>query len=212
MMVAAISGAPGTAMEESTVDDAGRAAGGERAPGARLRAPSPAAEVEPATVLTFADFYDQNRHAVVAVAYGLSGSRWAAEELAHDAFLAALRRWDEVAGFDNPAAWITRVVVNRAASRWRRLVNESKAMVRLGAQRRRPLPELEPEDDRFWARVRSLPKRQAQAITLHYLEDLSVAEIAGILGCAEATVRVHLHRGRVSLAQTLGIGPAEEQP
>lgn len=74
MMVAAIPGAPDTAMEESTVDDGGGAARREQVLGAPLRTPSLAAGVEPTIVLTFADFYDQNRDAVVAVAYGLSRS------------------------------------------------------------------------------------------------------------------------------------------
>jgi len=53
--------------------------------------------------------------------------------------------------------------------------------------------------------VRKLPDRQAQAVALYYLEDCSVAEIALALGCAEATVRVHLHRGRQTLGRALGL-------
>ena len=54
---------------------------------------------------------------------------------------------------------------------------------------------LSAEAGEFWHAVRRLPKRQAQAVALHYLEDASVAEIAAIMGCAENTVKVHLHRG-----------------
>ena len=52
--------------------------------------------------------------------------------------------------------------------------------------------------------VRRLPTSQRAAIVLHYYEDRPVAEIASILGCAEATARVHLHRGRKRLAELLG--------
>jgi outer membrane protein assembly factor BamB len=45
--------------------------------------------------------------------------------------------------------------------------------------------------------VRSLPRRQAQVVALHYLGDLPVAEIARVLGCAEGTVKAHLHFGSV---------------
>ena len=51
--------------------------------------------------------------------------------------------------------------------------------------------------------MRALPARQAQAVALHYLEDRSLAEIARILGCAEGTVKAHLHRGRRALADAL---------
>ena len=58
--------------------------------------------------------------------------------------------------------------------------------------------------------MRLLPRRQAQTVALFYALDMSVADIAGILGCAEGTVKVHLHRARASLAATLHQG--EEEP
>jgi RNA polymerase sigma-70 factor (ECF subfamily) len=60
------------------------------------------------------------------------------------------------------------------------------------------------EDAHFWKSVRALPKRQAQAIALHYLEDLPVADIADVLDCSPNTVKVHLHKGRQRLAHKLG--------
>ena len=52
--------------------------------------------------------------------------------------------------------------------------------------------------------IRRLPASQRAAIVLHYYEDRPVAEVAAILGCAEATARVHLHHGRNRLRQLLG--------
>jgi RNA polymerase sigma-70 factor (ECF subfamily) len=52
--------------------------------------------------------------------------------------------------------------------------------------------------------VRRLPKRQAQAVALHYLEDRSVEDIAAILECSTGTVKQHLHRARRRLAALLG--------
>jgi DNA-directed RNA polymerase specialized sigma24 family protein len=48
-------------------------------------------------------------------------------------------------------------------------------------------------------------------LTLYYLGDCSVGEIAVTLGCAEGTVRATLHKGRLALAQRLGLG-LEEGP
>ena len=70
--------------------------------------------------------------------------------------------------------------------------------------------EIQLSDDRFWTEVRNLPERQAQAVALHYLEDLPVAEIAEILVCAPGTVKVHLHRGRRALAAALGMTVTED--
>jgi RNA polymerase sigma-70 factor (ECF subfamily) len=46
-------------------------------------------------------------------------------------------------------------------------------------------------------------------VVLHYLADLSIAEIADREGVAEGTVKSWLHRGRAALAAQLGADPAE---
>jgi RNA polymerase sigma-70 factor (ECF subfamily) len=53
------------------------------------------------------------------------------------------------------------------------------------------------------AALARLPQRQADAFVLARIEGLEAAEIAGILGCSEATVRVHLHRAVLRLAREL---------
>ena len=52
---------------------------------------------------------------------------------------------------------------------------------------------------RLWDAVHRLSPRQRAAVILHTQEQLSTAEIAEVLGCAEATVRVHLHRAVAAL-------------
>ena len=148
--------------------------------------------------------------AVVGLAYALSGSRLGAEDLAQEAFIAAHQRWEKIRGYDKPEAWVRRVVSNLAISGFRRRAAEKKALDRLAGQRAQPLPELETEDDEFWQTVRELPKRQAQATALFYIEDRSVAEIAVILDCSPATAKVHLFRGRQALATRLGLEVSNE--
>lgn len=155
-------------------------------------------------VMTFETFYQREFRSVIGLAYALSGSRSAAEDLAQDAFLAAHRSWDSVGRYDKPQAWVRRVVANMSVSMFRRSLREAKAIARMKSEEA-ILPSLPAEDEQFWKAVRALPKRQAQAIALHYLEDRSVAEIAEILDCAEGTVKVHLFKGRQKLAQRLGI-------
>jgi RNA polymerase sigma-70 factor (ECF subfamily) len=41
-------------------------------------------------------------------------------------------------------------------------------------------------------------------VALFYLEDRPMAEIAQILGCSKATVKVHLFKARKRLAELLG--------
>jgi RNA polymerase sigma-70 factor (ECF subfamily) len=157
----------------------------------------------------FDALYRRDFPKVVALAYALSGSRSAAEELAQEAFLAAFRRWDRIGAYDDPGAWVRRVVCNRSVSVIRRRIAEAAAIGRLAGQRTLPTPM--PDDaDAFWRAVRSLPARQAQAITLYYVEDRSVLDIASILECAEGTVKAHLSKARAALAVGLGAHPGEE--
>jgi RNA polymerase sigma-70 factor (ECF subfamily) len=61
-----------------------------------------------------------------------------------------------------------------------------------------------------WDQVRraisSLPLAQRVVLVLHYLNDLSVSEIAEILEVPEGTVKSRLHYGRRALKATLGLG------
>ncbi|MDQ1615480.1 MAG: hypothetical protein QOJ60_1419 [Actinomycetota bacterium] len=158
-------------------------------------------------VETFEAFYRRELPGLVAFALVLSGSA-AADDIAQEAMLTAYRHWDDVVRMDVPVAWVRRVCANGAVSVLRRRAVEARAMLRHGAPREAVEP-IEEEHERFWAEVRRLPRRQAQAISLHYMYDLGVAEIATTLGCAEGTVKVHLSRGRTALGARMG--RAEEE-
>ena len=143
---------------------------------------------------------------MVALAYALSGSRWAAEEIAQEAFIRAHRSWPKVSGYDKPGAWLRRVTANLATSHLRRRMVEVKALSRLALRRTAALPPHPVEEAALWSAVAALPVRQRQAVALHYLEGLPVAEIAGVLGMSESTVKTHLQRARHALAATLEAG------
>jgi len=49
-----------------------------------------------------------------------------------------------------------------------------------------------------------LPRQQRAVLVLRYCEDLSEAEVAGILGCSPGTVKTHAHRGMNALRAILG--------
>jgi RNA polymerase sigma-70 factor (ECF subfamily) len=151
----------------------------------------------------FEEFYGREYLAVVGLAYALSGSRWGAEDLAQEAFMAAHRDWERIGLYDRPAAWVRRVVANLSVSAFRRRVAEAKALARVPFGRDELLPDLAEGDPEFWAAIRSLPRRQAQVVALHYLEDRSVADIAEILDVTPGTVKRHLHDGRQALVRRL---------
>lgn len=168
----------------------------------------------------FDALYRDEWSGLVALGWSLTGSWARAEELTQDAFADAYRRWDEIGQLDRPGAWVRRALINRAASDHRRRDVERRGLARWSS---RSAPDADAAtadrtgdqatdrvgDPAFWDAVRSLPPRQVECVALHYLEDRSVADIADILGCKEATVKVHLHRGRSALAQRLADRPAD---
>jgi RNA polymerase sigma factor (sigma-70 family) len=166
----------------------------------------PAEERLAATVMTvpFDDFYAVEYAGVLRLAVALTGRREVAEELAQESFVAAYRRWSRVGTLEDPAGWVRRVVTNRCVSSGRRYVTELRLLTRLRQERSHVDPP-QPVDDELWSIVRGLPPRQAQVLALAFVEDRTVTDIAGILGCGEETVRTHLRRGRAAVARELGL-------
>jgi RNA polymerase sigma factor (sigma-70 family) len=156
-------------------------------------------------------FYEREYHSLVGLGYALTGSWPAAEDLAQEAFLAAHQAWQRISRYEQPGAWVRRVAANRAVSLRRRQLVEARGLLRLAGRRLlgadADQSQQAEEAADFWRAVRALPRRQAQAVALFYLEGYPTAEIAGVLGCSNATVRGHLHKGRRTLARRLRAEP-----
>ena len=147
----------------------------------------------------------EDRFAVLAalgykVAYRLTGDRAESEDLAQEALARAYLRWRKVAAYDE--AWVARVTTNLAIGRWRkhrRVVVTGTGEPAFG---RFPAPAAgaDPLDRIELVRVlRSLPRRQREAVALRYLADLPEADVAAWLGCSVGTVKTHTHRGLAAL-------------
>jgi DNA-directed RNA polymerase specialized sigma24 family protein len=122
-----------------------------------------------------------------------------AEEITQDAFVQLLHDWPKVSHYERPEAWVRRVAVRLAM----RAIRRQRLWVLV---RTELLPRAAPPPSRFdlEGAIRRLSGSQRAAIVLHYYEDRPVSEVAAILGCAEPTARVHLHRGRKRLRELLG--------
>lgn len=152
---------------------------------------------------SFNAFYVVEFPRMVDIAYALSGSRLAAEDLAQDAMVTAHEQWYWVGTLDRPGAWVRRVVIRKAASLYQRRKAEARALARLGPLRGTTMPRPDAEAEHVWREVRRLPKRQVEAVALFYLDDLSISEAAEVMGCAENTVKAHLHQARQTLSKRL---------
>ena len=165
----------------------------------------------PAVVtVDFESFYVQTGRRMLSLAYSLTGSWGDAEDLVQEAYAAAHRRWNVVGTYEDPAAWVRRVITNRAVSRWRRLSHEVNVRQRLAARVMETSSAAEPANEAFWAAVRALPRQQKAVVVLHYVEDQSVDAIGALLGCSSGTVKTQLFRARRTLADRLGARMGED--
>lgn len=122
-----------------------------------------------------------------------------------------MRAWERPAGaepIDSLPAWVTRVSLNLAKSRLRRVRAEARARQRLGAAPPDTGPTARTDVERALA---TLSRRQREVTVLRYYLGMDVAEIAGALGVSEGTVKTQLFRARHALAALLGEPEDDEE-
>jgi RNA polymerase sigma-70 factor, ECF subfamily len=124
-----------------------------------------------------------------------------AEDVVQEAFARAWQRWQKVSRYEDPVGWVRRVAWNLATSRWRHLVIAARFRL---SHRDRPVPAVGPDHVVLVSALRELPDAHRRAIVLHYIADLSVAQVAIEMAAPNGTVMSWLHRGRVALAAHLG--------
>jgi RNA polymerase sigma factor (sigma-70 family) len=101
---------------------------------------------------------------------------------------------------DHPEAFLRTVVVNRARSTQRRQIVERLHLQRF---REREAISSAPVLDETWNVIRSLPVKLRIVVVLRYYEDLSLSEIAVLLGQPLGTVKSNLHRAIRKLEELL---------
>jgi len=125
--------------------------------------------------------------------YAYTGGR---QDLADEALAEAFARAiGSDARIRDPVAWLYRVAFRLAAGELRRARLGDNQVPEEGADPTET-PDLLPA-------LRELSPNQRAAIVLVYEDGLTMAETAHRLGITQATVRVHLHRGRNRLRELL---------
>lgn len=152
----------------------------------------------------FDEFYVRTRDRLAVQIAALTGDPTEAGDHVQEAFVRAWTRWSHVSGLDDPEGWVRRVAHNLAVSRWRR--------TRRTVSGNRPDTAVEWDDEQraVVAALAELPRPHREAIVLHHLVGLPVAEVADQLRAPVATVKSWLSRGRRQLATLLEPSATEE--
>jgi RNA polymerase sigma-70 factor (sigma-E family) len=161
--------------------------------------------------VTFEEFVSTRLGALVRYATVVTWDPHLAEDILQNVLVRAQSRWPRIGGLDAPEQYVKRMVVNEFLS-WRR--RRAARLVPLSRESldtlMAPAPEpTAPHDERdaMLRLVAALPPRQRAVVALRFYEDMSVDQIADLLGCAPVTVRSHLSRALAALRDALPATP-----
>lgn len=144
-------------------------------------------------ISSLAQLYQREFGGLLRLAFSMTSSESASEEIVQDAFV---KLQAAGTGVTNPAAYLRTSVVNACRSHHRH-----QAVVR-----RAPAPRAavyEAEHDELFDAVAALPWRQQAVLALRFHLDLPEHEIASTLGCRPSTVRSLTFRALASLRKEL---------
>jgi RNA polymerase sigma factor (sigma-70 family) len=132
----------------------------------------------------------------------MTGSRHEAEEIAQEAYVRVLERWDQVQHLENPTGYLFVTALNVFRKRLRRA----------GIALRRSIG-MAPSQDAFGAvedravvldALAQLPPDQRAALVVTALLDYSSEEAGRMLGARPSTIRARATRARTALRELIG--------
>jgi RNA polymerase sigma-70 factor (ECF subfamily) len=150
---------------------------------------------------SFEAVYRKYRDIVLHFGIQCVGRREIAEELTAEAFLELHRHWETIE-LERLPSWLLTVVKNRAADHWRRKELERRYMVAELPPIQTPNPLSRPAPAGLFENAALKPVHRI-CLTLRYVQEMTVAEIAARLGLTEVQVKGHLQYARGLLRKQL---------
>ena len=161
-------------------------------------------------------FYRQIQSGLLVRLFYLLSSRHDAEDVMHDAFIQAARKWHTLRNksASSATAWLYRIAVNLALNKLRQ--RKRRGEVALGELTNYQSvhqfvsallsPEQAYEVSTALDALNSLSQRQREIYLLRHYFGFDIEDIADHLGRGPSTVRVHLHRAQETVRRKFGDG------
>lgn len=154
----------------------------------------------------FDEFVAARQPSLLRYATALTGDPHAAADLLQHALTGTWRHWRRIRD-GSPEAYVRRAMLHAAASRWRRQVSRESVVAEPPDGPVGPDHAVATvERDALWRALRGLPPRQRAVLVLRFLDDLSEAETAALLGISTGTVKSSTSRALASLRLS-SVGP-----
>jgi len=176
--------------------------------------------------LQFDALYRRYLAQVYSFAFYELGDHHEAEDVTERTFLAALGNLDRFEERARPAdgdgastfrVWLFQIARNAVAHQRRGRRRHPQAPLEAAALVADPLDieggaTIRDEASAAWQAVGRLPADRRRALVLRFVEEMSTAEIAGVLGRSEGAVRVLIHRALRTVARDLGTRHGRQTP
>ncbi|WP_295214125.1 RNA polymerase sigma factor [Ruminococcus sp.] len=157
----------------------------------------------PQDEMAFAQFYARHVDTVYRVCYIRMKNQMDAEDLTQETFLRAMGQPQLWADEKHARAWLIVTASNLCKNALRHWSHSKREEVE-DWESAMGTSEPPDQDSAVLSAVMDLPDQYKTVVYLFYYEGYSGAEIAGMLGKKETTVRSLLHRSRKLLSKSLG--------
>jgi RNA polymerase sigma factor (sigma-70 family) len=154
----------------------------------------------------YGELVDRYKSYAFTLAHKILESRPEAEEAAQDAFIKAFHHLKNFKRDAKFSTWLYRIVFNTAVSYKRKRKGHFQSIENTiieYAQEAEGMLEKSDKTKYLGQAMQRLNEADQLAITLFYLQEFSLEEIAGITGMQSNTVKVRIHRARQRLADEL---------
>ena len=146
----------------------------------------------------FCEQYDKYKNTVYSVIFNYVQNQEDTADLLQEVFLKLYTTDTEFTGDEHRKAWLIRVSVNLCKNHLR----SSKRRKNVALEEDIPYFDKQ-EDNELLRIVWSLPEKYRIPIHLFYYESYTIKDIASVLDIPEATIKIHLKRGREKLSKIL---------
>lgn len=139
----------------------------------------------------FAALYSQLAPRLYRTALGILGNPHDAADALQEAGLKGYRYFGSLLEEQAGPAWLTRILINACYDVGRARSRAIPAGLEVLPDET-PLPATEPDWEMLQA-LQSLPEEQRTTVVLRFFQDLSIAQVAQVMGVPEGTVKSRLH-------------------
>jgi RNA polymerase sigma-70 factor (sigma-E family) len=137
----------------------------------------------------FAEFVATRSDALLRSAWLLTGDAGRAEDLLQTVLADVWRRWATITTIEHPEAYVRRALFTTYVSWWRRRWRSEIPSQPPDKSEYGDIAGESANRDAVRRALARLSRQQRAVVVLRYVEDLSVAQTAQVLGCSPNTVK-----------------------